>query len=221
MELDDLKQAFHAVDKRLARHEALAIATRKEQGFRRVRASLRPLVVGHAAQLAVGVLVAVFAGRLWVEHLDEPHLLVAGLVVHVYAVLMIVLGAQVLAALYRLDWSAPVVVIQKQLAWARRSYVRTGLVVGLPWWLLWIPFGMLLLASGGVDIYADLSRAWLAANLAIGIIGIGGTLWFTRALWRKPPSDELASDAERRMAGTGLQSAQRLLDEIAEFEKES
>jgi hypothetical protein len=220
MELDEMKQTFRDFDQRLARLSAVGMAIRKEQGMSRVRASLRPLIFGHAAQMAMGVLVAVFAGRLWVDHLDEPHLLVAGIIVHVYAVLMIVLGAQVLAALYRLDFSAPVLVIQKQLAWARRSYVRTGLVVGVPWWLLWIPFGMLLLAAGGVDIYADLSRAWLAANLVVGIVGIGGTLWFTRALWRKPRDGEPGNDAERRMAGTGLQSAQRLLDEIAEFEKE-
>ena len=220
MELDDLNQTIHDFDRRLARLSALVAVVREERDMSRVRASLRPLIFGHAAQMAVGVLVAVFAGRLWVEHLDKPHLLAAGIIVHVYAVLMIVLGAQVLAALYRLDFSAPVLVIQKQLAWARRSYVRAGLVVGLPWWLLWIPFGMLLLAAGGVDIYADLSRAWLAVNLVIGIVGIGGTLWLTRALWRKPRDGEPGSDAERRMAGTGLQSAQRLLDEIAEFEKE-
>jgi hypothetical protein len=220
MELDDLKQTFRDFDRRLAQQSALAVEIRKDQRVSRVRASLRPLVLGHAAQVAVGVLVVLFAGRAWVDGLGEPHLLIAGGLVHGYAVLMIALGAQMLWAMHRLDFAAPILVIQKQLALVRRSYVRSGLVIGLPWWFLWIPFAILLLDGAGIDFYASASRAWLAANLAVSVVGIGGTLWLTRAIWRKPREGEPTSERELRMSGASLRRAQRVLDEIAQFEKE-
>jgi hypothetical protein len=79
---------------------------------------------------------------------------VAGLAVHLYAVLLIVLGARALAAIYRLDFSAPAATIRKQLALARPR-ARAGLVIGLAGWLLWIPFGMVMLAADAVGEIAD------------------------------------------------------------------
>lgn len=154
MELDDLKQGLHDFDRRLARLSVLAAAIREERDMSRVRVGLRRLTLGHAAQIATGVLLALFAGRFWVEHLDEPQLLVAGLAVHGYAVLLIVLGARALAAIYRLDFSAPAATIREQLALARPQ-ARAGLVIGLVGWLLWIPFGMVMLAADAVGEIAD------------------------------------------------------------------
>ena len=152
MELDDLKQGMDDFDRRLARLSVLAAAVREERDMSRVRVDLRRLTLGHAAQIATGVLLALFAGRFWVEHLDEPQLLVAGLAVHGYAVLLIVLGARALAAICRLDFSAPAVTTQEHLA---RPRARAGLVIGLAGWLLWIPFGMVMLAADAVGEIAD------------------------------------------------------------------
>src|SRR5262245_44360325 len=137
MELDDLKQAFLALDRRVAQHGASVEALGQERRRDGLRASLRPVVWAHVGQIAAGLATAVASGSFWFDHRGEPRLLVAGLLLHAYGILMIVLGARVLTRVHGLDLGAPVVALQKQLARVHRSYVVCGLVVGLPWFVLW------------------------------------------------------------------------------------
>jgi hypothetical protein len=216
MELDDLKQAVTELDRRIAEVRDLNVATYKERGLDRTRASLRPVLWEHAGQVALGFAISVF-GQLWWSESGEPALIVAGVVLQIYAVLMIVLGLRVIVSIRTLDLDAPVVEIQRALAGLRRSYVMTGFVVGMPWWLLWIPLAMLVF---GIDLNGRFSWAWLAINLAIGIVGIAGTLWYFRPLWMAPADSERRRSIEASVSGNSFRKAQGFLDEIARFERE-
>lgn len=216
MELDDLKQAVANLDGGVAQARSLGVAAYQERRLDRTRASLRPVLWEHAGQVAVGVFLALAVGPFWWSHRTEPSLLVAGLPLHVYAVLMIVLGARVIVSIRTLDLDAPVVEIQRALARLRRSYVMTGFVVGVPWWLLWIPLAMVVF---GFDL-GSVSRAWLVANVIVGVVGIAGTLWYYRHLWVDPVDSERRGRVEEFASGKGFVNAQRFLDEIARFERE-
>jgi hypothetical protein len=216
MQLDDLKQAMAELDRGIAEVRNLSVATHRERRLDRTRASLRPVLWEHAGQVALGMAVAVFGQLFWPES-GAPALLVAGVVLQVYAVLMIVLGLRVIVSIRTLDLDAPVVEIQKALAGLRRSYVMTGFVVGMPWWLLWIPLGMVIF---GVDLSGRFSWSWLIVNLVIGGIGIAGTLWYFRHLWIEPKDSERRRRIEASVAGTSFRRAQGFLDEIARFERE-
>jgi hypothetical protein len=217
MELDDLKQAVADLDRGVAQVRDLGVAAYKERGLDRTRASLRPVLWEHAGQVALGVLLALVVGPFWWSQRAEPALLVAGLVLHVYAVLMIALGARVVVSIRALDLGAPVVEIQKALERLRRSYVMTGFVVGLPWWLLWMPLVMVVL---GFDLVGGVSPAWLTTQLTVGVAGIVGTLWYYRNLWVEPADSERRRSIEVSASGKSFRSAQRFLDEIARFERE-
>jgi hypothetical protein len=217
MELDDLKQAVADMGRDVAQVRCLSVAAYKGRTLDRTRASLRPVLLEHAGQIALGVVLALMVGPFWWGHRGEPALLVAGLVLHAYAVLMIVLGARVIVAVRALDLDAPVVEIQRALARLRRSYVMTGFVVGMPWWLLWIPLVMVVF---GVDLVTFGSQKWLVVNLIIGVAGIAGTLWYFRHLWLEPKDSERRRVVEDSFSGKGFRSAQAFLDEIARFERE-
>jgi len=196
----------------------LGAAAYKEQRLDRTRASLRPVLWEHAGQVALGLLLALAVGPFfWGSHRAAPALLVAGLVLHVYAVLMIVLGTRVFVSVRTLNLDAPVVEIQRALATLRRSYVMTGFVVGLPWWLLWIPLVMVVF---GIDLLGRFSWGWLITNLIIGVVGLAGTLWYFRRLWIEPVDSEPRRSVEVSFSGKSFRSAQRYLDEIARFERE-
>ena len=216
MELDDLKQAVAELDRGIAEVRAVSVAVYKERRLDRTRASLRPVLWEHAGQVALGVTLSVVGQLCWPES-GAPALLVAGLVLQVYAVLMIVLGLRVVMSSRTLDLDAPVIEIQKALARLRRSYVMTGFVVGMPWWLLWIPLAMVVF---GIDLNGRFSWAWLGINLAIGVVGIAGTLWYFRHLWIEPPDSERRHRIEASVSGASFRRAQGLLDEIARFERE-
>ena len=217
MVLDDLKPAIADLDRKTAQARSLSVAAYKEQKLDRTRASLRPVLWEHAGQIALGVLIALAVGPFWWQHRAEPGLLVSGLVLHLYAVVMIALGARVIVLVRTLQLDAPVVQIQKALAKLRRSYVMTGFVVGMPWWLLWIP---LISVVFGVDPTADWPAAWVIVNVVIGVMGILATLWFFRPLWIAPADSERRRGVEESVAGNGFKSARGFLDEIARFERE-
>lgn len=212
MELDDLKHALTIVDRRLERTHALQLDFHKTSTVDRVRASLRPLMWGHIGQVALGLAVALAVGPFWWLHRAQLNLMAAGIALHVYAVLMIALGARVLVLLHTLDLAEPVVAIQKRLAKLDRSYLTTSLAVGLPWWLLWLP---LLMVLSGVDLVSRAPTTWLLASLGIGVVGIAGTLFWS---WRRIGPD-YGSRADRAGVANSVRNAQRLLEQIARFER--
>jgi hypothetical protein len=216
MDLDDLKHAVATLEREAADARSFRVAARKEKQLDRTRASLRPVFWEHAAQVTLGLGLTV-VGQAWWSKLDEPALLVAGIILHVYAWLMIVLGVRVIVSIRTLDLDAPVVEIQKALARLRRSYVMTGFVVGMPWWVLWIPLAMVVF---GIDLTGRFSWAWLAANVVIGIVGIAGTLWYFRHLWIGPKDSERRRSIEASVSGGSFRKAQAFLDEIARFERD-
>lgn len=220
MELDDLKQTLRTMEQRLAHESRLNLETRREQNRARMHANLWPLYATHAAEILLGLFLALAVGPFWVSRLDQPHLLIAGVIVHVYAVAMMALGGRTLALLLNVDFSAPVVAIQERLARVRRAYVRSGLIVGLPWTLLWIPFGMLFFEMLGFDVYANFSRSWFFSNVAVSAVIMLGALWLSRGLWYRPSDAAEARKLEESWGGKRLLNVQRFLDELAEFAKE-
>lgn len=217
MELDDLKTAVADLGRGVAQARSLGVAAYAERRLDRTRTSLRPILWEHIGQVAFGIVLALAVAPFWWVHRTVPALLVAGLLLHVYAIVMIVLGTRVIVALRTLDFDAPVLELQKALARLRRSYVLTGLVVGVPWWLLWIP---LVMVGFNIDLVSAASRAWLVANLLVGAAGIVGTLWYYRRLWSEPVDSERRRSIEASAAGKSFREAQRFLDELARFERE-
>jgi serine/threonine-protein kinase len=220
MELDELKVTMRELEQRLAQESRLHLEARREHTRFRVHGNLWPVYLLHAGQVVMGVFLALLVGPFWVSRFDQTHLLVAGVVVHAYAVAMIALGTRTLTLLWSMDFGAPVLAIQEQLARVRRAYIRGGLVIGLPWWFLWLPLAMLLFAMRGFDLYANWSRAWFIANAVVGVVGVLATLWFWRALWYRPDNAAQTRALEGEWGGRRLLNVQRFLDELAEFQRE-
>jgi len=139
MEIDDLKHAWQSLDQRLDQQHTLQLHVLRERKLDSLRRHLRPLVWGHVLQMLFGVLLVLLSVSVWSQHLHQTHLLVAGLVMHLYGIAVIIFGGVMLGRISRIDYSTPVLGLQKQLASVRRQYVIGGMCVGLPWWLLWVP----------------------------------------------------------------------------------
>jgi serine/threonine-protein kinase len=219
MELDDLKQAWQSLDRRLDQQHALQLHVYRQSKLDTLRRHLRPLLWGHVLQMLFGVLLILLAVSVWPRHLHEAHLLIAGLVVHVYGVAATIFGGIMLGRIARIDDSAPVLTLQKQLARVRRQYVIGGMWVGLPWWLLWVPCAMLVfMAMFGADFYRN-APAVVWSNLGVGVLGLLATWAFHR--WSRHPSrPRLAKWLDDSLSGSSLRKAQAVLDEIARFERD-
>lgn len=208
MDLEEMKQAWTQLQARVERLEGI------ERGGR-VRAALRGTRRRDWIAIVAWGVLAVWAGSFWFDHRAVLHLVVSGLALHVYAIAAIVFGSIQLRALAAIDYGAPIITLQRQLAGLARLRARCSLALGLPWWLLWVPCmiaGMTWLT--GVDFY---DPAWAWSSLGIGALGLVVSLVAARRFAARP----VRSPTLRRMidglSGRNLARAVRELDEIDEF----
>lgn len=126
------------------------------------------------------------------------------------------------ALLSHIDFAAPVVYVQRQLAalMTLRSRTVWAVLVAAP--LVWIP--LLIVAAkwlAGVDVVAATGLAWVAANLALGLVVLGVGVWIAR----RPPRWVRRSPWLRRvsdhLAGRSLRHALDHAEEVAKFQLES
>lgn len=216
MELDDLKQTWAALDRRLERQESLRFHMFRSDRLDQARRGLRPLFWGQIVQMLFGAAMIVLGAALWNTQRDTFALLATGLLLHAYGIVTIIAAGLVLAQMARIDYAAPVLAIQQRLGALRRTYALTAAVVGWPWWLMWLFVTIAIPGVGGVNMYtAAPGFVWI--SMAVGVAGLLGTWLLHRRMRTRRPDP----DAHDAMDGCGsLRKAQRILDEVARFEQE-
>lgn len=218
MELDDIKSAWQTLDRRLQLDNSLKLHELRERKLDKARDSLRPLFWGQVTQILFGIPFVLLAALLWTTQPAHVSSIVAGVLVHAYGVLTIASAGVVLAQLGKLDYSMPVLDIQKQLLRTRTLYIRSGMLAGLPWWLLWIAILQVFTGLGDVDLLAKApSLVWI--SYGIGIAGLLATWWFHR--WaRRPERAEFGRKMDDSLTGGSLRRALAQLDELQRFERD-
>ena len=216
MELDEMKQAWQALDRRLEQQHALSLQLFRDGRVDTLRRGLRPLVWGQAMQMLIGAAGLLVLAPIWIAHWHDLAVLIAGLVLHAYCVGLIAVGAAVQVHVAQIDYAAPVLTIQRQLLRLRRTYAVGGaLAVGLPWWFLTAPL-LVLLSRGEIMLRAPMV-IW--SQLAIGALGLLATAWFHH--WsHRPQRASLARRLDASAAGGSLRRAQAALDEVVRFAQE-
>lgn len=220
MELDDLKLAWQQMDKELRTQRKITVALLADRNSANLADSLRPLFNWQVFQVILGVCLAGASAQFWLARLDQPLFFVSGVILHAYAIALIVNGARVLLRLKEIDYSAPVTLVQKRVARLEHSYVVSGWILGLPWWLLWIPVAIMLLTIIGVDLSRVPVGNWLPANIFVGVVGmiltVIGFRWASRS--SRPG---LKARMERMVRGASIENARRVLNDIERFEQET
>jgi serine/threonine-protein kinase len=211
IDLEELKREWAQTKLRVERLE-LASAGRQSRGV------LRATQLRIWAAQVVWVVLVISSAAFWSSHLDVPHLVVAGMALHVYGVVAIVLGGIQLRAIAAIDYGEPVVELQRRLAKLIRLRARCSLALGLPWWVLWLPCMIVgFTALTGVDFYDPL---WAVLSILIGIVGLGITIVIARHIAARTPPDRGLNRMIDELAGRSLVRAAREVDEVARFATE-
>ena len=222
MELDDLKTAWRELDRRLDTSLALNLDVLKELKLDKTQSALHRLVVALQFELFQGVLATLLLGYFLAGHIHAAKFAVPAIVLHAVAVLTIVAAVRQLALIGGMDYSAPVVAMQHQLAELRSLRIRTNRWLLLLSPLLWTPLAIVC-AEGmfGFDIYREFGLLWVGLNLAVGLAVIPLAIWvahrYAERLGRSRILKHLADD----LAGRSLTMAMAHLEEIARFEEEN
>jgi cytochrome c biogenesis protein CcdA len=216
MDIDEMKHAWTQMEGRLDRLETRA----RDHKLSASRRALRWLSGWEVVKIAIWILFVSVVAPFWIEHRHTAHLLVAGLVLHAYGVAVIVIGSVQLSLVGRLYYTGPVVTMQQRIAELRRFRVRSSLLLGVPWWLLWVPCTMVgAMRLFAVDLYAG-APAWIYASLAIGAVGLVASLWLARRFIDRPISSPWLKRMIDDLAGASLRRAAREIDDLASFARE-
>lgn len=219
MELDDLKDVWKRMDRRLAQQHEIQLRQHRETRLERARRSLRPLLWGQRLQILFGIAILLLGVNAWRNDIGSIALIVAGITLHVYGVATIIASSVMLQQLGRIDYTAPVLGIQQQLARLRRVYVIGGMTVGLAWWLLWIPLVMAFFYwLVGIDIHQYM-KPMIYGGLSFGVLGLLATWWFHR--WaQRPERAAFGKAVDDSLTGSSLRKAGTVVDDLAQFERE-
>lgn len=170
----------------------------------RVRDSLRPLRRGQVIQIFIGIMLLLLGAQCWARNTHIPHRLVNGIILHVYGVIVIGAAAHVLTRIGRMDYSKPIGEIRGMLDQVRKAYLLTGPIIGLPWWLMWIP----VCVAVGFDAVMHPNSLWV--SVAVGVPGLVITFW----LYRRYVVSNEESKWQKAAIGESLSRAYKTLGEI-------
>jgi hypothetical protein len=208
MEMHELEQAWSALDARVGEQNALLRRLETGRTMDKVRSRMRLASVGQIVQLVIGLLIVLWAGGYWWDHLGGPaHVVVYGIGLHIYGLALLIAAAVQLARVATIDYRKPVMVVQKQLLGLRRVRVQSERVLLMIGFIAWVPLLFVVLRSFGMDVW--LTRpAVVLWNLGAGVLMAAGVALLMR---RFPGS------FERDAAGASLREAEAELAELGEL----
>jgi hypothetical protein len=215
MELDDFKAAWQTLDRRLEQQYALDFQVFKDGRISKVKSALRPLMIGQVVQIVCGSLLLIVSAQFWIAHRHVPHLMLCGILLHAYSVLLVMFAGRDLHLILNLDYTVPVLQIQRQLAELRMRRARVApWVFGVTGCFIWIPMMLVIFQWLGVDVWVR-SPSVVYIFVASGFVSLMFLLGLMK--WARAPHRVKAFDDSS--AGRSVCRAQAVLDEIARFEK--
>ena len=218
MELEEMKSTWQRMELLLEKQNNQLNKTVVDSHLGRIRRGLRPLFWGQICQIIFAVFLILLSVSYWTENRDVWYQLASGLVVHAYAVMVIILSGITLSRITRIDYASPVTTIQKQLTQLRSFYLLNGMLTGLPWWFMWILVLAIISGLLGRDLFIN-APALVFWNVIGGTIGLIGTWLFHRWV-HQPKYSKVGNRLDNFAAGGSLAKAQKVMREIQKFEME-
>ena len=120
MELDELKASWQRLDHRVQELTAINRRLMIDNTIRKARWRLAPWFAGAVANVGLGLFFAVASANYWSAHLDSPAALIGGIATTALSILFIVIGVGRLALDRQVDFTRPVLEIQRSLASMQR-----------------------------------------------------------------------------------------------------
>lgn len=216
-ELDDLKAAWQTLNRNLERQHTRALHQFKESKLARFRSGLRPLAAGQVIQLVCGLILAAFSAQFGWKHLGEYLLMIYGILFQAYGIMLAGFAVRDLILIRRIDYGAPVIAIQKEIASLRAWRVRAGMWLAVAGCFIWLPLILLVPHYLGADAApsSPQSGVWLILNVLVCLaLAAAAVHLFRRGKGR------LAKALRESAVGRSVNRSQALLEEIAQFERE-
>jgi hypothetical protein len=215
MELDELKASWQRLDQRV---QELTLINRElmiDNSVRKARWRLAPLVIGAAGGALIGAFFAVLSGIYIFDHLHSPFALLAGGFLHVMSLAYFVIHVGRLNLAQRIDFTRPVLDIQRSLASLQRWEAWSFHAVWVTCCVL--PLGLMIslaISMRGAMIW-ERAPGWLLGNILVWLgFGFGPLLLYLGSRRRQ---GKLAARMDTFLSSHSIASARAAIEEIDDF----
>lgn len=221
MELQDLKTQWANHDRKLDTSIQLSAALLRESGLNHTKSYLQRLVPGLLIELLLNLAAVAMLGLFLVDHLWEMRFFAPAAVLDLGAILLVIAGVHQWVALKSIDYSAPVVSIQRKLEGLKIQRIQATKWTLLFAPLLWTPLLIVTLKGAfGVNIYEVSDGKWLAANLLFGVGVTALMVWVSKRYAGRFQRSPLVQRLMNDIAGRSLNKAAAFLDRLSNFEQD-
>jgi hypothetical protein len=215
MELDELKASWQRLDQRVQVLTAINRRLVIDTVVRKARWRLAPVVLGAAANVILGAIFAVASAAFWTRHLDSPPAMIAGMALHAMSILFIVIGVGRLELARRIEFTRPVLEIQRSLAalqkWEAWSFHAAWVGCSLLAMAVVIAFAV---ATLGPRLWQHVPGYLLVNLLVWTAFGLAPMLLH---IWARRRNGKLAARIDAFLTSHSIARARAMIDEIDEF----
>jgi hypothetical protein len=168
----------------------------------------------------VATLIAV--GLFMAKNVGDMRFFLPALLIQAWTLATGVVGLSQRAAMRELDYSQPLVEVQKRLEALRIRRLQTfkwSFLTGQIVW--WIPFMIVVTRAIGADVYAsEWMRQFMLINVAIGLIAIPVAIWVCRRIAGRFGGSKVLASFTDAIAGRDVVAARDFLDRLSRLERE-
>lgn len=217
MDLDELKKAWHTLDLRLQKQNEIQSELFHENRIQRIRTAMLPLALSHFGIIVLCMLGVFIMSRDPPSNTTPATVWYCAIFSSLYFLGVVALSFVALLRYGQIDYSAPVMHIQEQIARLDKAHAQCSMFAGAMWFLIWLPFGVAIFYNfTGVNVATHLSAAHWIANAAVGAIGVGA-VWASYRWAQRNPGLRLAGTILGSISGATLRKAQAEVDELKRF----
>lgn len=222
MDIEDMKQRWEEADRKLDASLRLSTHLLRESALGKAARATTRLSWLILPELLLNLGLVVWLGSFLADHFAQARFAIPALALDLGAIALVIAQGHQWVALRSIDYSAPVVAIQKELGRLRLQELRVLKWVMITAPLAWIPL-LIVAVKGllGLDAYVLFSGFWLAANVAFGVAVLLLAVWISRRYADRMERSPWIQRLMRNLSGYNLNAAAGFLSSLARFEEES
>ncbi len=217
MEALELKKIMEAYDNKLDKTLRLNKSSMNELQLEKPQNSTKKILRYRIFEVVIFSFLAIFSGWYIANNLDQTHLVISGIILHVFTLVALVGSIGQIVLLQQIDFSKPIVEIRKKIELVNSHgllFVKLIFLSVPVWWSYAIVAIDLFL---GADLYLYLDPDFVLRYLVINFLLIIPLLWVFYKLSYKNLHIKWVRKTIRLCTGTKTMKALEFLNDIEEF----
>lgn len=218
MEAVELKKILEAYNNKLDSTLSLNLSSMEELQLEKSRNSTKKILTYRIFEVVMFSFLAMFLGWYIANNLDQTHLVISGVIVHVFALVALVSSIGQVVLLQQIDFSKPIVEIRKKIELVNSHgllFIKLIFLSAPVWWSYAIVAVDLFL---GVDLYVHLEPDFVVRYLVVNFLLIIPLVWAFNRLSYKNLHIKWVRKTIGLFTGIKTMKALEFLNEIEEFE---